>query len=432
MVTVAREKRQVCGLAQVQPEAVVLGKIHSYESLGLVGDGRHLRLDAITRLASTVIGAPVAMVSVIQPHLDRQFITSSEGLAEDLANARQVPLDLSICRHVQASNAPLVIEDLLDDPRTASNALVREHGLRSYIGVPIHTSTGQAIGALCCITTEVWHWTEAQLETMEQLAACVDDLVTLKTLQIEEQKANRKLRAIAGARSGFVTHISHEIRTPLTGMVGSIRLLNKLQLSGMAGDLVTLLNRTSLRLLDIVNDTLDLSRLDAGTFRIAQEECNLQKVAQDVVESHRPAAALKSVDVTVRSDLSEQIYLVDRMALSSVLDNLFGNAVKFTQSGQAEIRLGHDSYGNVKIEVADTGVGIPAPLQQAIFDEFEQAGPRIARKYGGTGLGMAMVKRLVELMDGEIELVSQPDEGTTITVILPLESLNARRVEQFA
>jgi len=409
-----------------------LGKINTYESLGLVAEHRHLRLDAITRLATTVIGAPVAMVSVMQPHLGRQFISSWEGLPDDLAEARQVPLDLSICRHVQESGKTVVIQDLLDDPRTAANALVQAHGLRSYIGVPIHTTAGQTIGALCCIKTEVCDWTDSQIETMEQLAACVDDLIALKTLQIEEQKANRKLRAIAGARSSFVTHISHEIRTPLTGMVGSIRLLDKLHLTGMAGDLVALLNRSSLRLLDIVNDTMDLSRMDAGTFRIAQDDCDLHGIAQDIVDSHRPAAALKSVDVWVSGDLSGLTYLVDRMALASVLDNLFANAVKFTEKGHAGIRLSHDSYGNVKIEVADTGIGIPAALQGAIFDEFEQAGPRIARKYGGTGLGMAMVKRLVELMDGEIDLVSQPGHGTTITIVLPLESSNTGAVERIA
>ncbi|MEE4345193.1 MAG: ATP-binding protein [Paracoccaceae bacterium] len=407
-----------------------MGKIHTYESLGLVGDARHLRLDAITRLARTVMDAPVATVSVIQPSLDRQFFSSCQGLPDALAAARETPLEMSICRYVKDSGHPLAIPDLLADPRTADNPLVLEHGLRSYIGVPIHVVSGQTIGALCCIKTEVCDWTDTDLETMQNLAACVDDLIVLRSLQIEEEQANRKLRAIAGARSGFVAHISHEIRTPLTGIVGSIRLLDRMKLDGTAGDLVALLNRSALRLLDIVNDSLDLARMDSGTFRIGQQECDLHRIATDTIDAHRSAADRKSIALHLRNDLAAEVYLGDRMALASVLDNLFSNAVKFTETGQADIRLSNDSYGNVRIEVADTGIGIPHALQSAIFDEFEMAGPRIARKYGGTGIGMAMVKRLVELMDGEIDLVSQPGHGTTITITLPLEPVAARPVEQ--
>lgn len=398
-----------------------LGKIHSLEDLGLVGHARHLRLDSITRLAASVIGAPVATVSVIQTDLDRQFFTASQGLPDTLTESRETPLEMSICRFVKESGCPLVIPDLLADPRTADNPMVLEHGLRSYIGVPIHAGTGRPIGSLCCIKTEVYDWTEAQIDTLLQLAACVDDLIQLSTVKLDEQKVNRKLRAIAGARSGFVTHIGHEVRTPLTGMVGSIRLLDRLNLDGRAGELVGLLNRATVRLLDIVDDALDLARIDAGKFRIAHDICDLDRIAADTVAAHRAAADMKSVVTGVTSSLSGQVYLADRMALASVLDTLFGNAVKFTTAGQAAIRLSQDSYGNVRIEVSDTGIGIPPALQGSLFDEFEQAGPRIARKYGGTGLGMAMVKRLVELMDGEIELISQPERGTTVTIVLPLE-----------
>jgi len=406
----------------------VLGKLHTYESLGLVGGTQNLRLDAVTRLACTVVGAPVAIVSVIQPDLDRQYLSSFEGLPDELTASREVPLELSICRHVQESGSPVIIEDLWADPRTADNPLIHEHGLRSYIGVPIHAVSGQSIGAMCCFKTETCAWTETQIETMLQLAGCVDDQIQLRGMQTDALKASRKLRAIAGARSGFVTHISHEIRTPLTGMVGSIRLLERMKLDGVAGDLVCLLNRTSLRLLDVVNDTLDLARMDAGSFKITLQDCDLHRIALDVVDSHRAEAARKGIEVRVTAEPSPLHYLVDRMALASVLDNLFCNAVKFTQAGCATIDLSRDRYGNIKIEVSDTGVGIPPALQIAIFDEFEQAGPRFARKYGGTGLGMAMVKRLIELMDGEIELDSNEGRGTTITIVLPLEAVDKRVV----
>ncbi len=391
------------------------------EALDLVGDGPHLRLNSITRLAATVLNAPISVATVMQPHLNRQFFTASTGLPDDLAIQRGTPLDLSICRHVQAGNTLLAITDLLKDARTADNPLVLEHGLRSYIGAPIHTTSGHAVGALCCMKTEECDWTADQREILQQLAACVDDLIQLSALRIEEQKANRKLHALARARSGFIAHISHELRTPLTGMIGSIRLLDRLNLDSHAGELVDLLNRSSMRLLDIMNDTADLAKIDSGAFHIAQEECDLELITADIVALHEAEAQRKAIIISWNSRLNAKSYMVDRKALVSVLDNLFANAVKFTTEGSAEIRLSHDDYGNVIIQVMDTGIGIP-PLQQTrLFDEFEHAGSRVARKYGGTGLGMAMVRRLVELMDGDIDLHSQPGHGTTIVISLPLQ-----------
>lgn len=401
-----------------------MGKFHSLEALELVGDGPHLRLNSITQLAATILNAPISMTSVIQPHLDRQFFTASTGLPDDLTAQRATPLDVSICRHVQSDNKLLAIADLLTDPRTANNPLVLEHGLRSYIGAPIHAASGHPVGALCCIKTEICDWSADQCDILQQLASCVDDLIQLSSLRIEEQKANRKLHAIARARSGFIAHISHELRTPLTGMIGSIRLLDRLNLDSRAGELVRLLSRSSLRLLDIMNDTADLAKIDSGAFHITQEDCDIEQIAADIVALHQAEAQRKSIKVGWNSSLRARTYKADRKALVSILDNLFANAVKFTSEGSAEIRLSHDDFGNVVIRVMDTGIGISPAQQAKLFDEFEHAGPRIARKYGGTGLGMAMVRRLVELMDGDIDLHSQPDHGTTIIISLPLQQMH--------
>lgn len=389
-----------------------------------MGDGPHLRLESIARLAAAVLNAPVALASVIQTNLDRQFFTASTGLPDDLAAARQTPLNMSICRFVLEADALLAIPDLCEDPRTTDNALIRAHGLRSYIGAPIHTASGRPIGALCCMTAEPRNWTPAQEALLLQLAACVDDQIELSTLRIEERRANQKLSAIAKARSGFVAHISHELRTPLTGIIGSIRLLDRFNLDATAGELVGILNRSSQRLMDIMNDTLDLAKIDSGVFRIATETCDLDRIVSDIVAQHMASAKDKPVILGWSSTLKTSFYRVDRTALMSVLDNLFANAVHFTAKGTADIHLSEDVNGNVTIKVIDTGCGIHPDQLAHLFDEFEQASPRIARKFGGTGLGMAMVRRLVELMDGDIAAESLMDHGTTITITLPLEAVD--------
>lgn len=400
-----------------------MAKAHLLDVLGIAGDTPHPRLDSITRLAATVIDAPIALASMIQTDENRQVFASSHGLPDDLRLAGHTSLDTSICRYVQ--NTPLVIPDLFSDPRTADNPLVLQHGLRAYLGVPLRAETGEQIGVLCCLRTETCDWTPHQIEVMQQLAACVDDLIALGSARITAERAGQKLHQMATTRSGFVSHVSHEIRTPLTGMIGAIRLLSHLQLDGTAGTLVDLLNRSSQKLLDVVNDTLDLARLDSGSYRLVLQTCNLDQIAQDVMAAHRTAAAAKSVNVAVHNHLTGHVYLGDPVVIASVLDNIFGNAVKFTQNGSATITLSNDANGRVVITVADTGIGIAPALQAGIFDEFEHAGPTQARKQGGTGLGMAMIKRLVELMEGEITLISHPGKGTQITVALPLASPGA-------
>lgn len=124
------------------------------------------------------------------------------------------------------------------------------------------------------------------------------------------------------------------------------------------------------------------------------------------------------------SALKTSFYRVDRTALVSVLDSLFANAVHFTAKGTADIHLSEDVNGHVVIKVTDTGRGIHPDQLTHLFDEFEQTGPREVRKFGGTGLGMAMVRRIVELMDGDIFAESRVDHGTTITITLPLEAVD--------
>lgn len=398
-----------------------MGRLHSLEALELVSDGPHLRLDSITRLAASILDAPVALASVIQTNLDRQFFTASTGLSDDLTAARQTPLDVSICRFVQQADTLLDFPDLHEDPRTTHNGLIRAHGLRSYIGAPIHAVGGRPIGALCCMTKEPRHWTEAQKALLLQLAACVDDQIELSALRLEAQRAQEKLGAIAKARSGFIAHISHELRTPLTGIIGSIRLLDSFNLGATAGELVGVLNRSSARLVDIMNDTLDLAKIDSGFFSIKMETCDLDAIAADIVAQYQQAAQDKPVILGWNSTLRTTHYRVDRKALVSVLDSLFANAVHFTAAGTADLNLLEDTSGNVVIRVVDTGCGIHHDQLAHLFDEFERASPRVARKFGGTGLGMAMVRRLVELMDGDISVESRINQGTVITITLPLE-----------
>lgn len=401
-------------------------KNYTFEALGLMDSRMDQSLLNIIELAARVLDAPSSFASILEHHKSRQFFPACFGLPDELEEKRETPIDESICRFVQADQKTVAICDLLLDERTKDNPLVHRHGLRSYIGTPIHTVSGKVIGALCCMSTRPNQWTSVDRDSLERLALCIDDIIRARAISLEERKTNDRLNKLTSARSGFIAHMSHEIRTPLTGILGSIRLLNSMNLEGKPGDLIGLLNRSSVRLLDFVNDTLDLAKLDAGRFKIIEEECDLAALATDVMATYKDVADSKSISLKLDDGLSGTSYLLDKMAIGSIVHNLLGNAVKFTEEGFVAMDLAEDGYGQVVISITDTGIGIPEAYQATIFDEFEQAGPTIARTHGGTGLGMAIVKRLVEIMDGEINLESRPGAGTKISVTLPLEAVSSR------
>lgn len=397
-------------------------KNYSFEILGLLDSSVDLSMLNIIDLAASMLGAPISFASLIEHNKSRQYFPAFVGFPDELEKARQTPIEESICKFVQQDGKTITINDLLDDERTNDNPLVHRYGLRSYIGTPIHSVSGQAIGALCCMDDKPGDWSDRDVSILEKLALCVDDIIKAKVLAFEERKANESLKQIAAARSGFIAHMSHEIRTPLTGFIGSVRLLNSMEITGKAGELIALLDRSVGRLLDVVNDTLQLAKFDAGHTTTFVEPCNLSEIAQDVIDSYQDVANSKPIVLLINNYLICQTYLCDRLAVNSIFHNLFGNAVKFTETGSAEIELSEDTNGQIVISFIDTGIGIPEEYHQTIFQEFEQAGPTIARKYGGTGLGMAIVKRLVEMMDGEINLCSRLGEGTKICVTLPLQA----------
>lgn len=401
-------------------------KNYTFEALGLMDSRMDQSLLNIIELAARVLDAPSSFASILEHHKSRQFFPACFGLPDELEEKRETPIDESICRFVQADQKTVAICDLLLDERTKDNPLVHRHGLRSYIGTPIHTVSGKVIGALCCMSNRPNQWTSVDRDSLERLALCIDDIIRARAISLEERKTNDRLNKLTSARSGFIAHMSHEIRTPLTGILGSIRLLNSMNLEGKPGDLIGLLNRSSVRLLDFVNDTLDLAKLDAGRFKIIEEECDLAALATDVMATYKDVADSKSISLKLDDGLSGTSYLLDKMAIGSIVHNLLGNAVKFTEEGFVAMDLAEDGYGQVVISITDTGIGIPEAYQATIFDEFEQAGPTIARTHGGTGLGMAIVKRLVEIMDGEINLESRPGAGTKISVTLPLEAVSSR------
>ncbi len=242
-----------------------------------------------------------------------------------------------------------------------------------------------------------------------------------RELQQERQRADDANRA----KDEFLARMSHELRTPLTSVIGFTELLESTHLDNQQKQYLQIVSRTSELLLTIIDDILDFSRLESNAIEIETLDFDLQQRLFDVLEAQSPVAARKGLELTASlpSDLPRRV-MGDPTRLSQILNNLLGNAVKFTERGEVELqvqisRLPSDNP-RLLICVRDTGIGIAASRIGQLFSAFTQGDSSISRRFGGSGLGLVIAQRLTELMGGKIHLDSVENKGTCVHLDLPL------------
>lgn len=243
----------------------------------------------------------------------------------------------------------------------------------------------------------------------------------INELIIAKQQADEASKA----KSDFLSSMSHEIRTPLNAIVGMSDLLKETELTEEQKRYIEILSNASDSLLAIVNDILDISKIESGKVEIEKIVFNLEKLVYDICEIISIRASNKNVEVICRIKPDVPINLIgDPTKLRQIIMNLMGNSVKFVEKGWILLEIYKKSQdGNnvvIGFKVSDTGVGIPPDKLDSIFDKFAQADASTYRKYGGTGLGLAISKMLVELMGGNISVSSVVGEGTTFEFFIPL------------
>ncbi len=246
----------------------------------------------------------------------------------------------------------------------------------------------------------------------------------LKTQACRLDEAKAQAEAASEAKSQFLANMSHELRTPLSGVVGIAELLARDGLSAEQRRLVALLQTSGDAVLRIVDDVLDFAKIEAGKLSLVTEPCSLVRVVEDVLRlvDHQAREQRVTLRHTIPGDLPPVV--ADPARLRQILLNLVANAVKFSAEGSVEVRLGSLRKGGdrfrVRLEVADTGIGISDADQRRLFEPFTQADSSSSRRYGGTGLGLAIARQLLGLMDGEIGVSSRLGEGSVFWIELPL------------
>jgi signal transduction histidine kinase len=235
----------------------------------------------------------------------------------------------------------------------------------------------------------------------------------------ELQSALERLKELDRLKSKFFANVSHELRTPLTLILAPVEELTQATTNPNQLQYLRVVRKNAHRLLRLIDDLLDLSRLDAGGLRLNLAELDIRTVAATVHENSRPAAMAKGIDFTFEAEPSTMKIYADAHRLEIVLTNLVGNAIKFTPSGgRIELRVDDQSSG-VRVRVKDTGSGIPPDALPHVFERFFQAAPTGQRRDGGVGIGLALAKELVELHGGAVTVASHVGEGSTFSFVLP-------------
>lgn len=362
-------------------------------------------------LAAQLCETPIALISLIDH--DRQWFKARVGL-----NVAETPRDHAFCAHaILEPRDVLLVTDASKDRRFCQNPLVTGNpGIRFYAGVPLFTPDGHPVGTLCVIDAQPRTLTQQQQAALASLARLVEQQFSLRKKAKELNDARKEADRANRAKNYFLAAMSQEIRTPLNGVVGMCELLALTQLSDQQAEYAATALSSGKVLLNLVNDVLDVSTIEADDFSLGDDDFCPRTWAEATRKRVAGSAQAKGLDLQFH--LAEPVPLHakgDPARLQQILLNLIGNAIKFTARGSVGIHLAFEPDGDgflLKASVRDTGIGISEEKQLGLFQPFTQADPSIARRFGGAGLGLAICRRLTERMGGTIGLESESGVGS--------------------
>jgi len=408
-------------------------RLETLRQIGL-GPSAVESFDRLTRLASRLIQAPVALVSFVES--DCQFFPGAEGLSEELNRLRQTPISGSFCQHVVDTGQPLVIEDARTHPLVHDNESIEKLNVIAYAGLPMRLSNGATLGSFCVIDQKPRRWTEEELAALADLKKYALTELELRALARSEmdlreqlkstigllEEENRRIDRLEKLKTDMIRIAAHDLRTPLNTMNGCAEVLrdmqdrNSLQGAEYVGHIKTGVRQMN----DLIHNILSLERIEAMETQQERSRLNLADLMVEALGKHTLAIEQQKLQVDIQGLDDEVMVHGDPVQLVQAMENLISNAIKYTPpSGSIRILLCAEG-DRAKFEVEDNGFGIPTERQERLFEPFYRVRTCENAKIQGVGLGLSLVKQIVERHDGRILFRSVYGEGSLFGFELPL------------
>jgi signal transduction histidine kinase len=324
-------------------------------------------------------------------------------------------------RRMLDNRKPLAIRDMAQEPGKPSRGLTA--GLRGFLGAPLFSREQKPLGVIHVMTRSPRDFDQRDLDLIEQFANGA--AIALENAQLFEQLklSKEELEKVNRVKSHFLGMMSHELRTPLSVIIGNTAILKEKHLGELNAEQETrlaIVERNAADLFRMLQGILDITRLEEGKMPVHFEEFTVEGLLDEIRADFAELLQKKGVRLEIHGNGVMRPMLSDRVKLKEILDNLVSNAMKFTKKGRVEVKMHyHNADDRIEFVVQDTGIGMRREELEHIFDIFYQVDSSDQRKFGGAGLGLNIVKRLVNLLQGEIQVESEPGKGSTFTVVVP-------------
>ena len=359
--------------------------------------------------------------SLIESNIDALMTTDPSGTITDVNKQMEA---LTGCTRDELIGAPF--KNYFTDPERAEAGIKLVLAEKKVTNYELTARTRDGAQTVVSYNATTFYDRDRRLQGV---FAAARDVTERKRVEAELQQAKAIAETANQAKSDFLASMSHEIRTPMNAIIGIADLLAKTALSPEQDEYVQIFRRAGDNLLDLINDILDLSKIEASQLALERTGFSLNDLLEQVREMLAVRAREKSLALVCEIAPKTPSDLIgDPTRLRQVLLNLLGNAIKFTESGEVALRVTPDAEssaaGALRFAISDTGIGIPDEKLGAVFERFTQADSSTTRRYGGSGLGLTISKRLVELMGGRIWVESQVGKGSVFSFAVPLEIWN--------
>jgi GAF domain-containing protein len=404
--------------------------VEELRALGEVGQAVNSTLDLETVL-TTIVAKAVQLsatdggaIYVFDEERQEFELRATHGMDEAMIAAIReegIRTDERIIARATEQRLPVQIPDLLHEPLSPVLNLIIRAGYRALLVVPL-LRPGEIVGTLVVRRKQPGEFAKSTIDLLETFADQSVLAIQNARLFREIEEKGRELEIASKHKSQFLANMSHELRTPLNAILGYTELILDSIYGEPTEKMRTVLERLQANgkhLLGLINDVLDLSKIEAGQLTLSLDDYSLGDVVHGVVSAVEPLAAEKRLAFKAEVAPDLPTGRGDGRRLSQVLLNLVGNAIKFTDKGEVAISASA-SNGAFTVAVCDTGPGIAAADQVKIFQEFQQADSSITRKKGGTGLGLSIAKRIIEMHGGHIWVESEPGKGSKFYFTVPV------------